>query len=69
MAESVGHQLGGDVHDLDHAVVWHAGRTNHTQSPHHLAIYLIRGADDRELFKRYDLALAADVNAYPFRLA
>ena len=39
------------------------------KTPGDLAVDFVRGAHHRQLFKRHDLALSADVDAHPFRLA
>lgn len=69
MAQRIADELGGDVHDLDHAVVVHAGGPDHAQRAHHLAVELVGRADHGQLLERHDLAFTADVDAHAFRLA
>ena len=69
VAQRVADQARCDVHDLDHAVVGHTGRPDHAQCAHDLSVHLVRGAHDRQVFKRNDLAFAADEDAHTLGLA
>ena len=69
MTQGVADQFGGDVDNLDHAVVRHAGGANYAQRAHYLSVHFIRRAHDRQLFKRHHLALAADEDAHAFGLS
>ena len=64
VAQRVTHQLGRDVHDLDHAVIGHTRGADHAQRADALAVDLVGGADDGQFFERHYLAFAADVDAH-----
>ena len=68
MAQSVAHQFRGDVHNMNHPVISHACRTNHTERANHLAVNFIRSAHDGEFFNRHDLAFAANVDTHALGL-
>ena len=63
MAQRVGDQPRGDVHNLNHSVVGHASGPNDPQSAHHLTFDLVGCADNRELLKGHNLTLATDEDA------
>ena len=69
VAQRIADQLGRYVHDLNHLVVVHARGANHAQGAHNLAVDFVRGAHHRQLFKRHDLAFAANVDTHAFSFA
>ena len=62
-AERMANHARGDVHNLDHALVRHAGGANHPQCAYYLPIDSVWRTDHGKLLQRRGLVLAPDIDA------